>query len=74
MPDITPEFGPPTQIGTAVAGNIVKFVANQQIADSGVSVASPSYRTLTLTNLPTADPHVAGQVWSNGGVLTVSAG
>jgi hypothetical protein len=23
---------------------------------------------------PTADPHVVGQVWNNGGVLTVSAG
>lgn len=27
-----------------------------------------------LQNLPTADPHVAGQLWSNSGVLTVSAG
>lgn len=25
-------------------------------------------------DLPTADPLVAGQVWSNAGVLTVSAG
>jgi hypothetical protein len=24
--------------------------------------------------LPTANPHVVGQVWSNAGVLTVSAG
>jgi hypothetical protein len=24
--------------------------------------------------LPTTDPHVVGQVWSNAGVLTVSAG
>jgi len=27
-----------------------------------------------LNALPTADPHVAGQVWRNSGVLTVSAG
>lgn len=27
-----------------------------------------------LSNLPTADPTVAGQLWSNLGVLTVSAG
>jgi len=24
--------------------------------------------------IPTSNPHVAGQIWSNGGVLTVSAG
>lgn len=29
---------------------------------------------LIASGLPTADPHVAGQVWSNGGVLTVSVG
>lgn len=27
-----------------------------------------------ITNLPTADPHVKGQLWSNVGVVTVSAG
>lgn len=28
----------------------------------------------TVPNLPTADPHVAGQWWANSGVVTVSAG
>lgn len=27
-----------------------------------------------VTGLPTADPHVAGVLWSDAGVLTVSAG
>ena len=27
-----------------------------------------------FTGLPTADPHVVGELWSNSGVLTVSAG
>ena len=27
-----------------------------------------------FSDLPTADPQVAGQLWSNSGVLTVSAG
>lgn len=26
------------------------------------------------TGVPTADPHVVGQVWADAGVLTVSAG
>lgn len=30
--------------------------------------------TVTASALPTADPHVAGEIWSNSGVLTVSAG
>jgi hypothetical protein len=30
--------------------------------------------TVILSGLPTADPLVAGQLWSNAGVLTVSAG
>lgn len=30
--------------------------------------------TVILSGLPTSDPSVAGQLWSNSGVLTVSAG
>ena len=30
--------------------------------------------TVIFSNLPVADPNVAGQIWSNSGVLTVSAG
>jgi hypothetical protein len=30
--------------------------------------------TIILPNLPTADPLVAGQLWNDGGILTVSAG
>ncbi len=29
---------------------------------------------IILSGLPTANPNVAGQIWSNSGVLTVSAG
>ncbi|SEC58785.1 hypothetical protein SAMN05519104_1666 [Rhizobiales bacterium GAS188] len=32
------------------------------------------YVPLNASGLPTADPHVVGQVWRNAGVLTVSAG
>jgi hypothetical protein len=30
--------------------------------------------TIIISSLPTSDPSVAGQLWSNSGVLTVSAG
>jgi len=29
---------------------------------------------ITIANLPTSDPSVAGQLWANTGVVTVSAG
>ena len=30
--------------------------------------------TLLMTNLPTSDPSVAGQLWNDSGILKVSAG
>ena len=30
--------------------------------------------TINMSNLPTSDPSVAGQLWSNSGVLTISSG
>ena len=48
-------------------------------AVGGTTPAAVSATTLTTTGavtmtLPTADPHVAGQLWSNAGAVTVSAG
>lgn len=55
--------------------------AEVQTVDGRVTEAGKiSVGNLTLptfvdaSNLPTADPHVAGQAWSNSGVITVSAG
>jgi len=39
------------------------------------NVTGPTGSTsATMFVPPTADPHVVGAVWNNGGVLTVSAG
>jgi hypothetical protein len=49
-------------------------------ANQPAPLASPVFTgTVTLgatvkASLPTADPHVAGQLWANAGVVTVSAG
>lgn len=48
-----------------VTGDVVGGVAATDLSASGVVIFS---------DLPTADPEVAGQLWSNAGVLTVSAG
>lgn len=48
------------------------------ISDNGTTVTVTNdvvmSGDLTLSGIPTSDPVVAGAVWSNSGVLTVSAG
>ncbi len=42
--------------------------------DAATDAVTIEGSALILANLPTADPEVVGQLWSNSGVLTVSAG
>lgn len=45
------------------------------VADGEVTIKSEIAVLLTLvSNIPTADPEVTGQVWNDGGVLKTSAG
>lgn len=48
-----------------VTGDVTGAVDATTLSASGV---------VTLSGLPTSDPTVAGQLWNNAGVLTVSAG
>lgn len=43
-------------------------------ASATVANLTASGSVIKLTGLPTADPNVAGALWSNSGVVTVSAG
>lgn len=49
----------------AVTGNVTGNVTAVTITATGAVIFS---------GLPTSDPTVAGQLWNNSGVLTVSAG
>lgn len=51
---------------TVAAGGSIEMGANVTLAVAGANVV--------ITGLPTADPSVAGALWSNSGVLTLSAG
>lgn len=51
-----------------VDGNVS---AGATLNGSGLTISGG---VVTLQSLPTADPHVADQLWSNLGILTVSAG
>jgi hypothetical protein len=45
------------------------------VSDGEVTIKTEVAALLTIvSNIPTADPDVSGQVWNDGGVLKVSAG
>lgn len=67
-PDPRPQRPGVSQIGEATPGRLVVFNANGQIMDIGEAAA------VYVSGLPTADPGVVGQLWSDSGVLTISAG
>ena len=49
--------------------------ANTGVVTEDISISHDGTNSVVIfTDLPTSDPSVAGQLWSNSGVLTVSAG
>lgn len=75
-------------INACPAGGLVLDIAAGVLYQNTGTIASPSFVVYGVTlpsgatlpavtvaaAIPTADPHVAGRVWANSGVLTVSAG
>ncbi len=58
-----------------LSNDIIRFGTNAALAitigaDQGVRFEAK----VMMPNLPTADPHAAGELWNNSGVLTISAG
>ena len=49
-------------------------VANAIKVDAGTDTLSSACVKVSLPNLPTSDPGVAGQLWNNSNVLNISAG
>ena len=58
-------FSGPVTSTAGFIGTVTGSVTATTLSASGVVI---------LSGLPTADPAVAGQLWSDSGVLTVSAG
>jgi len=67
-PDPVPQFSGVTQYGEDSQGDIIVYFKHRALQSSGNAAA------VYLRNLPTADPHVVNQLWSNSGVVTISAG
>lgn len=57
----------------AVTGNVTGNVTGSVAGPVAATTLSAS-GAITFASLPTSDPAVAGQLWNNAGVLTVSAG
>jgi hypothetical protein len=53
----------------------ITVAANTGVESTNISITYDGTNSVViLSDLPTSDPSVAGQLWSNSGVLTVSAG
>lgn len=51
-----------------------KVVANGGSISIGDVILTATAGNVIITGIPTSDPAVAGALWSNSGVLTISAG
>ena len=68
----TTTFSGPVVSQNGFQGNTSGAVAATTLSATGaVALAGAN---IVITGLPTADPQVVGQLWNDGGVLTVSAG
>ncbi len=54
--------------------DITKNASTGAVTENISITYNGSNSVIILSNLPTSDPSVAGQLWSNSGVVTVSAG
>jgi hypothetical protein len=70
--------GNPSKDGEAVLGNGTTTSETKLFGDLSFNVSAaggdPAVLKVMMPSLPVADPHIVGQVWNDGGVLTVSAG
>jgi hypothetical protein len=48
--------------------------ALQAVDDGSLTITIGAGKNLIVTSLPTSDPGVAGALWADSGVVTVSAG
>lgn len=70
-------FSGPVASDNGFEGDVTGDVIAADVTATDLTVSGDSSidgASLTIANLPTSDPSVAGQIWSDSGVLTVSAG
>ena len=60
-------------MGDVGVGGNTTFSASMSTVTASLEI-SGGFADVRIQSLPTSDPGVAGQIWSNSGVLTVSSG
>jgi hypothetical protein len=60
--------------GGLSGGNAICVGVGYWTASGMVLPMQMAEQNIVAADLPTADPHQKGQLWSNGGVITISAG
>ncbi|MBB4259718.1 MULTISPECIES: hypothetical protein [unclassified Bradyrhizobium] len=63
-----------TKVHRDVGGDQLTVEAGGSIKFGNATFSVNAAGKLIVTGLPTADPHVVGQLWANSNVLTISAG
>ena len=58
----------------ALTGSSVEVDSGATLDVQNGSTCNLNTATVNMANLPTSDPSVAGRLWNNSGVVTVSAG
>lgn len=73
----TPTPAKAAAIKTIVAANeaAAALQDNAKLSNTNAFTGANSFAgTVAMSAIPTSDPTVAGQLWANAGVLTISAG
>ena len=65
-------FSGPVRSDNGFEGNVTGAVSATTLTTTGAVTIDGT--TVVISDLPTADPEVVGQLWNNSGVLSVSAG
>lgn len=63
-----------TKVHRDIGGDSITLDPNGKIVFGNVTFSINAAGKLVVSGVPVVDPHVDGQLWSNSGVLTVSAG
>jgi len=65
-------FSVPVRSDNGFEGDVTGSVTATDLTTTGTVTIDGT--TVVISDLPTSDPGVAGQLWNNAGVLSVSAG
>lgn len=64
--------GDSVEVGSVIADSITATTSDLTVLQAADTLLEST--VIKMENIPTSDPSVAGQLWNNAGVLTISTG